>query len=185
MWRELLLPVLALVSQDPPIFHANTRLVQVNVIVHDKNGPVANLTRNDFKLTDRGKAQTISVFSVESVREAPKEAAPLPQNTFSNRQHGGQETPASVTVILLDRLNTLSGPGHEAYEETPTWVEDLALGNAKNHVVKFVQQLDPRDRIAIYSLGKSLEVLSDFSSDREQLLTVLKNYRAVSLTSRE
>ena len=181
----ILLPVLGFASQETPVFHANTRLVQINVIVHDKNGQVANLTKNDFTLTDHGKPRTISVFSVESARQETKDAAPLPQNTFSNRQHGGHETPASVTIILLDRLNTLSGPGAEVYEETPTWVEDLALANAKNHVVKFVQQLDPRDRIAIYSLGRSLDVLSDFSSDREHLLTVLRNYRPVSLTNRE
>jgi VWFA-related protein len=176
---------LVLAAQEPPVFHANTRLVQINVIVHDKNGPVSNLTKNDFTVTDRGKAQTISVFSVESARLEPRDAAPLPQNNFSNRQHGGQETPASVTVILLDRLNTLSGPGAGPYEETPTWVEDMALANAKNHLVKFIEQLNPRDRIAIYGLGRSLEVLSDFSSNREQLQTVLKNYRAISLTNRE
>jgi hypothetical protein len=53
--------------------------------------------------------------------------------------------------------------GAELYESSPAWLEDHALGSAKQHLVKFVQQLDPKDRVAIYSLAQSLTVLSDFT----------------------
>ncbi len=66
-----LLPImLAVQGSDDPVIRTSTRLVQVNVVVHGKNGPVADLTKSDFVLTDRGRRQTISVFSVESKREA-------------------------------------------------------------------------------------------------------------------
>jgi hypothetical protein len=45
--------------------------------------------------------------------------------------------------------------------------------------------MTPKDLIAIYSLGNSLDVLSDFTNDREKLLRALKAYRSSSLTPRE
>ena len=52
-------------QQTPPI-RVSTHLVQIGVIVRDSHGPVGDLTKDDFVLLDRGKAQTISVFNVES-----------------------------------------------------------------------------------------------------------------------
>jgi hypothetical protein len=64
----LLVPT-ALASQNPPQapqIRVSTHLVQIGVIVRDNNGPVANLTKDDFAVLDGGKPQKISVFSVES-----------------------------------------------------------------------------------------------------------------------
>src|SRR5579872_2663970 len=45
-------------------FRTSTRLVQINVVVRDKNGPVPDLAQGDFTITDRGKRREISVFSI-------------------------------------------------------------------------------------------------------------------------
>ncbi len=58
-----------------PAISVSTRLVQVGVIVRDKNGPVADLTKEDFVVLDRGKPQKISVFSVESSASAAQACA--------------------------------------------------------------------------------------------------------------
>jgi VWFA-related protein len=162
------------------VFHAATRLVQLNVIVRDKNGPVANLAKSDVILTDRGTPSTISVFSVESALGRARGAQPLPPNAFSNRQGASN----SVTIVLLDSLNTLDY-SKEVWELFPTRFENQALGYAKQQLVKFVNDLDPRDRVAIYSLGHRLSVLCDFTSDPEELRRTLAGYRAVALTSSE
>ena len=186
----LLLVPLALSSQESPQtpqIHVSTQLVQIGIIVRDKNGPVAGLTKDDFSVFDRGKAQRISVFSVESDASARPErpAQPLPPNTFSDQVQYMGDKPRSVTVVLLDNLNTLSGNGHEGYETSPWWMEDLALSNAKAHLIEFIRTLDPRDRVAIYGLGDTLHVLSDFTSDRERLLAILKRYDTTSRTNRD
>jgi VWFA-related protein len=170
-------------SQDSTVFRSNTQLVQINVIVRDKNGPVKDLNQSDFTLTDRGKSRTISVFSMNKEEGAP-DALALPVNTFSNRPLKGA-APASVTMILLDRLNTLIASGPSAREKGPVFDGELALANAKQHLLKFVDVMRPRDRIAIYSLGTSLTVLSDFTGDGAQLKTILQAYRATSITTRE
>jgi VWFA-related protein len=172
------------VPQGPAI-SVSTRLVQVGVIARDKNGPVADLTRDDFVVLDRGKSQKISVFSVESIESAAQPAQPLPQNTFSDLPQYGTTTPRSVTIVLLDNLNTLYGSAAGNYETTPYWMENLALANAKTHLIEFIKQLSPQDRVAIYGLRDSLQVLCDFTSDRGQLLAILKNYDTTSKTNRE
>jgi VWFA-related protein len=175
-------------SQESTVFRANTQLVQINVIVRGKDGPVANLDKSDFTLTDRGKGRNIAVFAVHNSATLKAAAAALPadlpSDTFSNRPLSGAASPASVTMILLDRLNTLIGSSSPG-EKAPLFNGDLALSNAKQHLLKFIDQLGPNDRVAIYSLGTSLGVLSDFSSNREQLKSILQNYRATSITTRE
>ena len=172
-------------APQAPTISVSTRLVQVGVIARDKNGPVASLTKDDFVLLDRGKPQKITVFSVESKESSAQATQPLPENTFSDLPQYGAATPRSVTIVLLDNLNTLSGNGHEKYEDGPEWMEDLALANAKAHLIEFIKTLDPKDRVAIYGLSDTLHVLCDFTSDRDRLLTILKNYDTTSKTNRE
>ncbi len=175
-----------------PTFNSSARLVQVSVIARDKNGPAADLTKDDFVVLDRGKPQKIAVFSTESGdaeveddEEADQPVPPLPLNTYSDLPRYGIHAPRSVTVVLLDNLNTLYGSTPGAYEHTPYWFEDAALSNAKTHLIEFIKKLDPRDRVAIYGLTNSLHVLCDFTSNRAQLLAIVKGYDATGMTSRE
>src|SRR5580658_10297068 len=63
-------------TQPPPdiVFHSTTRLVQVNVVAHDKDGkPVADLKKEDFSVTEKGKPQEIAFFSVDRSDKAPSD----------------------------------------------------------------------------------------------------------------
>src|SRR3954453_16916127 len=87
---------------QPPLFRSGTRLVEVNVVVHDKHGQaVADLTKDDFNLLEAGKPQAISFFSVDRVNSAPAGAKPepLPSHTFSNALALRENVPTNVTVI--------------------------------------------------------------------------------------
>src|SRR5207247_325732 len=115
------LPFLLLTAQTPvpkpaadsgqtPMLKVTTRLVEVNVIVHGrKNEPVDDLTKEDFIVFDNKQRQQIATFSVESAKlaeEKTQKAPTLPQNTFTNRVELRPKPPNSVTVMLLDGLNT-------------------------------------------------------------------------------
>src|SRR3954454_13449478 len=94
-------------EQSPLLLRSNTRLVQISVVVHNRKGePVADLKKEDFTLTEKGKPQTISVFSVESTGKLAAPPIKLPPHIFSNRLMERSGVPSSVTVILLDSLNT-------------------------------------------------------------------------------
>ncbi|HLW98980.1 MAG TPA: VWA domain-containing protein [Candidatus Acidoferrales bacterium] len=183
-----LLAAAALISQDAPQkpnIQVHTRLVQVDVIVRDKAGPIANLTKDDFVVLDQGKPQKIGIFSAESSESAAQPAQPLPQNTFSDLPQYTASSLRSVTIVLLDNLNTLMGNSSEVNESRPRWLENMALANAKAHLIEYIKDLDPKDRVAIYGLSDTLHVLCDFTSDRDRLLTILQGYNASGRTNRD
>ena len=152
-------------------------------MVRDKNGPVSDLTKEDFILIDRGRPQNIRVFSAEPLRPSSV-GTPAATNTFSDAPDYGANAPSSINIVLLDNLNTLYGSTAQPYESTPYWFEDLALANGKAHLVQYIEGLPPTARVALYGLSDSLHVLSDFTSDREQLLSILKRYDPRSKTNR-
>lgn len=138
-----------------------TRLVQINVIVNDKHGnPITGLTKDDFVLLDNKKLQPVQLFSVENNQPPASSEPPLPPDSYSNRfgEHGG--APPSVTVLLLDALNTESA--------------DQAL--ARKQVAMLLQQIRPQDRIALYWLGNTLQVLHEFTSDAADLREALAQF---------
>jgi VWFA-related protein len=165
-----------------------TRLVRVGVIVRDKNGAVANLTKDDFRIFDRGKRRDISVFTAEAaaaVADSAEHAQSMAPNTFSDLPRYQADPPRSVTIVLLDNLNSLyhSAP-QDQYEVTPSWIEDLALYRAKTHLIEFIKTLGPQDRVAIYGLRDSLRILCDFTSNRAQLLAIVSKYDTTPKTNR-
>ena len=123
-------------AQTEPVFHAGTRLVQVDVVVRNKSGPVAGLKKEDFSLLDEGSPQQISLFSV-TTQHSSKQATPLPAGTVSNRLSRLGEAPASATVLLIDRLNTP--------------INSQPYANQK--VIRFVGTNGGRARLGIYTLG--------------------------------
>jgi VWFA-related protein len=155
--------------QEPAALRVTTRLVVVNVIVQDSKGaPLEGLTRDDFALRDEGDPQGISLFSMETMRRLVT-AEPLPPNTFSNRAANSQGQGQSVTAILLDFLNT-------------RWQDRVY---AKAQVVKFLQQLQPDDRVALYSLSSGLRVLHNFTTDSESLVRALNRQKNADATHAE
>jgi VWFA-related protein len=142
------------------VFRVATRLVQVNVVVHDKRGaPVPDLRKEDFTVIERGKPQAISFFAMESADKLSRPAAALPPNVFSNVFAERTGVPTSITVVLLDLLNT-------------AWIDQQY---ARRGLMTFLQQVQPQDRIALYALGaRSLTLLHDYTTDASALVERLK-----------
>jgi VWFA-related protein len=139
MKSKLLLPALtaaSLLAQKPP---SNTRLVEVNVVVRDKAGPVANLTEKDFALFDRGKEQKIASFvaSNNQVGSAPN----LPANVFGNRP-SLSSPPSGVTLVLLDCVNTLP----------------QVQSAMQAQLVNALRDVKPSDHVVLAVLGDGLRV---------------------------
>ena len=153
-------------SGAPVIIRSNTRLVQVNVVAHDKNGVVADLKQEDFVLFDGKKPRKIATFAVETLTSTIPGAMPkLQPNVFVNSLQRHSETPTSVTVILFDGLNT------------PATDQPYA----RNQVAKFLGTLHPEDRVALYSMGRSsIQILHDFTNDPQDLARIVKRYRGVA-----
>jgi VWFA-related protein len=150
----------ALAPMPETVLRATTRLIQVNVIVHDKQGqPVRDLKKEDFVLLDTGKPQQIAFFSMDSNAVLPQ-SAKLAPNVFTNQLQQKSAVPSSVTVILIDELNTK--------------IQDQQY--ARQQVIRYLKTIHPEDRVAIYALGSSLRVLHDFTTDSSDLLRRLEKY---------
>jgi VWFA-related protein len=144
------------------VIRTTTRLVQVNVIVTKKGAPVPGLKKEDFQVFDNGKRQEIRQFSEETRAILPSAAAPLAKGTFTNQLEQRSGTPAAVTAILLDGVNTRFSD--QTY--------------ARQQVVQFLRQIQPEDRIAIYALdGGGLKVLHDYTTDSADLVAKLAKYQ--------
>ncbi|MCC6586418.1 MAG: VWA domain-containing protein [Bryobacterales bacterium] len=139
--------------REQPRFSTTARMVEIDVLVHDKNGKIAGgLTRDDFVVKDGNKPQTIATFEIRgaSTSNAPDVPAQPPPGVVSNwAEIDDPETPGSA-IILLDRLNSR--------------VNEQQL--ARREVIKFFESGHRPDRVAVLVLGadRKLRVLASFAS---------------------
>ena len=155
----LLVSEAATFAQQPATetLHTTTRLVQMNVLVHDAKGkPVVDLTRDDFVVLDEGRACRLVAFQmVEQTPPGRVAATPHPLRIY-NKSPALADKPASATVILIDSLNMKSA-------------EDLRY--VKRELPKFLENLGAGNPIALYSLaGPTVRVIHEFSRDAESLV---------------
>jgi VWFA-related protein len=154
----------------PSTFHVSTRLIQVNVIVHDRKGePITGLNKDQFTIFDQGVAQKIVFFSEHSLGASAAAPASTPRGgasssalVFSNRPDETNAPAGSVTAVLFDSLNT----------------DFLDSGFARARVEKFLKGIQPEDRVALYGLSTKLLVLHDFTGDADALVQALDRFKA-------
>jgi VWFA-related protein len=153
-------------SPEQPVttIKATTRVVQVSVVVRDKNGqPVSGLTRDDFTLLDKGDPQKVALFAQEGGTQPVVAPKPLPAGIYTNRLQMKGQVPGNVTVVLFDTLNTR--------------LEDQSY--ARSQVIKFLERLQPQDHIAVYALTTKLEILHDFTQDTSVLIAAVARYKGL------
>jgi len=185
-WRASRLGIFALLplafAQNPPepaVFHSETRLVEVEVVVRDQrvrppgleaslayyldSGPpfgpagtlVKSLTKDDFTLLDQGKPQSIAVFRTGAIGEV--KPITLPPGPVSNRQDSRGQPVNNATAVLVDFLNT--GFDYTGYQR-------VGLTN----LLRSLAQID--SNIALYTLGENLHMLHDFTNDSQRLVEI-------------
>ncbi len=140
-------------------FHVTSNLVTVDLIATDKTGKiVTGLKPEDIEIFDDGKKQTISRMTLENrvvVKPSSGSAA------ASSKQDPGlyenysiaQGWQGPVTILLMDAVNTpLAAQAYARYE-----------------MLKLLKELHPQQPVAIYTLGRRLTLLQDFTSDPHRL----------------
>jgi VWFA-related protein len=173
-------------SLQDTIIQVNTRLVEINVVVRDKNGPVANLTTEDFTVLDNGKAQRIAVFaSSESRNKLQANFGTLAAGAVSNLRDSTGEVPGSATVILLDLLNSAS----EGQSGNTAALNNLSALNDQRDAIKelvgYLRTIREGDRVALFVLGNRLHVVQDFTGDSGILLRAAARIKALDLAGIE
>lgn len=146
------------------VIRTSVRAVEVNVVAQDRKGqPVTDLAKDDFIIKENGKERPIKLFSMETMGsrgaagpgETAKSAGPM---TFTNRV---EESAGAVTIFLFDGLNTR--------------FEDQAY--AKRQLLKYLAEVDYKDRVALFSLGRTLTLLHDFTTDTKALIDEINRHK--------
>ena len=143
----------------PAIFTARVNLVLVPVVVRDSKGKaIGTLRQEDFQLSDKGKPQTITKFSIEKIG-----APAIPAVVATDETAPDKTVPAPPPIperfvvyvfddIHLDIQNVL-------------WARDAAM----RHLREF---LDPAARAAIFTTSGLVHV--DFTDDRDALISAVQ-----------
>jgi len=168
----LLLPLALLCTASPSqqqsdyTFHSQSDLVLVNVTVRDKSGKfVEGLKPEDFTILEDNKPQKVVSFDVENVDAVPSldvtQAKPLPGSEAAPPTPPAPATDAAAQfkdrrlIVLFFDLSAME----------PDEI-DHAVTAAENYIDK---QMAPADLVSIVSLGSSLLVNQDFTTDRALL----------------
>lgn len=141
-------------------FRTQTVLVQIPVIVTDKNGShIHGLTKDDFRLTENGKDQKVSTFEELTATSSKLPAAPVKPGLFANLTLSDDQ-PRTVTVIVLDTINT----------------PFLDQTYGRRQLVKYLaENLDTNQVLALMVMSsRGVRVVQGLTGDPEQLLQVLK-----------
>lgn len=159
-------PPVSQTNPNAPPLKVTSRVVQVNVIVQNKNGqPVTGLTKNDFTVLDQGQPQTLASFSEQSNKvTATLASVAASPNSFSNRYQERFGSAPSASVILIDSLNML-GNNSQPSRNNMTAV--------RAQVAKFLKQMQPRDRVALYFVSDRIYIVHDFTDDAAELLQAM------------
>jgi VWFA-related protein len=170
--------------QQRPTFKAGVELIYVNVVVRDDKGTIVrNLTRDDFTLLEDDKPQTITAFDFE---EVPLDALPADQ-AAANLQPILKPEPAAKPPAPPKPETTTTAPATPKpdaidlkdrrlivllFDSSSMQPEELerAVDSGREYLAK---RLTPADLVAVASVGSSLQVLHDFTADREALAAAL------------
>jgi VWFA-related protein len=130
-----------------------SNLVIVTAVVRDEHGrPVEGLRKEDFRLLDQGKEQSLSQFEWSPGDASPAES-PTPASAqvsaASPQKENGQASPARFFAFYFDNLNASEADLMQARDAADRYM----AGNLK-----------PADRIAIFTSDK---MLCDFTPDAQ------------------
>ena len=145
-------------------FRAEVRRVLVDVVVTDgKDAPVTGLAQDHFQVFEDGKPQTIASFEEHSgLPDVPALTlqAKLPPNVFSNAPLA--KVGDAANVLLLDALNTQ--------------MQDQSYVHSQ--MVKYIKDLRPGTRLAIFALGARLRFVQGFTGDPMLLMAAVNGKKS-------
>jgi len=154
-----------------PAFTLKTErnVVTVRVVVRNKNGTVVeNLQKDDFKIFDRGKAQTLVSFSMEKpALKASIASVPKPADKTAGEPE--DENEANVPAAMARRFVALY------FDDVNTPFEDMV--RTRDAADRFLtNSIQPGDRVGLFTSSGQKQI--DFTSDVGQIHQALLGLRS-------
>jgi VWFA-related protein len=167
-------------------FTSETRLIVVNVSVKDKAGnPVPNLKKEDFEITEDGKKQDIGPFEFEKL--SSDLLAPVPDQENGPKQleervappppKPAAAPPPATTAVSAASISNSQRKDRRllALFFDMTTMPQFDQIRAQENAIKFIkEQMTSSDLVQIMVYGTKLNIVEEFTDDRDKLLTDLK-----------
>jgi len=178
MWLALALQCSSLPGQDQADykFHAQSEIVLVNVTVRDKNGNfLTHLKPSDFTILEDNKPQKIVSFDLEDVDAVAVQKVAQATSLAGTQPASPAPAKAADTanqfkdhrlIVLFFDLSAME----------PDEI-DRAITSAEHYVDT---QMAPADLVSVVSLGSSLSMNQDFTTDKAALKQVIQAFGAGS-----
>jgi VWFA-related protein len=147
-------------SDDTPI-RISTELIQLDVVVTDKNGKVVTgLTKDDFELSESGKKQTISFF--EFVESAIRGKGAGGKGTIAKRPDAPSPEIEDLTTADVKRIFAFVIDDLTIRGEDLTYVREM--------LTRYVNdQMGAQDLVAIIRTVGGRGLLQQFTSNKQLL----------------
>ena len=152
-------------------FHSESELILVNVTVRDKNGNIVeNLKPEDFTILEDNKPQRVVSFDLEHI-DAVANRDVAQAHALANSSQPSSPAPAAAAADQFkDRRLIVLFFDLSAMEPDEI---DRAITSAEHYVDT---QMAPADLVSIVSLGSTLVVNQDFTSDHDLLKKQLQAF---------
>jgi VWFA-related protein len=143
---------------NAPAIRVQSDLVEVATVVRDSHEkPVGNLKKEDFLLSDNGKPQTITAFSIQRGTGSAMTSAP---NVSPGAPSSTPPVEPRYVAMFFDDANT-SMPN---------------INFTREAAIKFIKKgIDPGERVGIFTASGTLTL--DFTDDVQKLLDTLAKLR--------
>lgn len=143
-----------------PTIRTEARIVLVDVVVTEAKGqPVAGLHKEDFRVSEDGRPQTISFFEEHAGGTVSPVALPaMPSDVYTN--FPTIKTTDSINVLLLDSLNTQA-------------TDQVYIRPQMVKYLKAELSAPKGARLAIFTLGQKLRMVRGFTADSAASLKAL------------
>jgi VWFA-related protein len=176
-----------------PVFRSTVNLILVDVVVRDRKGAVVTgLTSGDFQLLEDGKPQQIVTFAFEQISGTARpveRASVLAGASAGGPARVGPGAAAAQTaagIVPPVPLTSEEVAGHRLltllFDTSSMQPEDVQ--KATDSAIKWVnEQMTSADLVAVASIGSSLQVLTDFTSDKEQVQSALQTFSGANGTA--
>ena len=162
-------------GSDAPTIHVTSRLIIETVVAKDKQGkPINGLTAKDFTITEDGVPVDIKICEPQSLPDTPE---PLPPQTT------GAEDIKVYNRLAREQISSET-PGQVKYKDRRLLAFYFDMSSmaepeqlrALTAAEKFIRtQMTSADLVAIMRYGgASVDVLQDFTDDRNRLLSILE-----------
>jgi VWFA-related protein len=159
------------VQNEDPVFTADAKLVVLHVTVADKEDRlVTDLTKEDFRIFEDDKPQTIKEFKQEDV---PVSVGILVDNSGSMRDKRLKVNSAAVEFVKASNPEDevfIVNFNDEAYLDTNGFTSDIAL------MQDALQRIDSRGGTALYdAIQMSLDFLNKKGKNDKRVLLVISD----------